>query len=81
MSALSKLLNYLGNSTTQFSISSSWEIFAFLVTSYYNKPLKMFGKSWRDVFPNIAYTGMLQRTGYGFWPLFRQGIQFHASLS
>ena len=41
----------------------------------------MFGKSWRGLFPNIAYTGMFQRTGYGFWPLFWQSIHFHASLS
>ena len=42
----------------------------------------MFGKSLRGVFPNIAYTGMFHRsTGYGFWPLFWQSIQFHSSLS
>ena len=26
----------------------------------------MFGKSWRSVFPNIAYTGMFQRKGMVF---------------
>ena len=53
----------LGNATTLFSISSSYEIFAFLVTTYNNKLFEMFGKSWRGVFTN-------PRTGYGFRPLF-----------
>ena len=71
----------LGNATAHFTISSSWEIFAFLVTTYNNKPFKMFGKSWRGVFPDITYTEMFHLAGYGFWPLFWQSIQFHSSLS
>ena len=72
----------LGNATAHFSISSSWEIFAFLATTYNTKPFKMFGKSWRGLFPDIAYAGMFHRsTGHGFLPLFWQGIHFHASLS
>ena len=62
----------LGNATAHFSISSSWEIFAFLGTTYNTKPFKMFGKSWRGVFPDIAYAGT-GSTG-------RQGMVFDLSF-
>ena len=65
----------LGNSTTHFSISSSWEILAFLVTTYNNKLFKMFRKSSGGVGGRRVYSLILHIRGCSTG----QGMVFYLS--